>query len=116
MLAIACSAYSAPVIYTNKSTYLAELASLGLSTVSESFENDTVWADSRNSIVAPGRTPSVTSKGIVWTSYYVQNEIATGDVGDSSPAGRFASQRPPTSSPAGSINSHRSLSGSLSDG
>lgn len=90
MLAIACGAYSAPVIYTNKTAYLAELASLGLSTVSESFENDTVWAESRNSIVAPGRTPSVTSKGIVWTSNYAQNEIATGDVGGSAPAGTFA--------------------------
>jgi hypothetical protein len=90
MLAIACSAYSAPVIYTNKSAYLAELNSLGLSTVSESFENDIVWAASRNSIVTPGRTPSVTSKGILWTSNYDQNEIATGDVGGSAPAGTFA--------------------------
>lgn len=90
ILAIACSAYSDPVIYTSRSAFLAELTALGLSTVSESFENDTVWAASRNSIVAPGRTPSVTSKGIVWTSNYLQNEIATGDVGGSAPAGTFA--------------------------
>ena len=90
LLAMASVAYSAPVVYTNKSAYLAELASLGLSTVSESFENDTVWAASRNSIVTPGSTPSVISKGIVWTSNYAQNNIATGDVGGSAPGGTYA--------------------------
>ncbi len=90
LLVMANSVYSAPVVYTSEVTYLADLASLGLATVSESFENDTVWAASRNSISVPGRTPSVTSKGIVWTSNYVQNQIATGDVGGSAPAGEFA--------------------------
>jgi hypothetical protein len=32
----------------------------------------------------------VTSKGIVWTSNYAQNNIATGDVGGSAPAGVYA--------------------------
>jgi hypothetical protein len=62
LLVMANSVYSAPVVYTGEVSHLAELASLGLATVSESFENDTVWAASRNSI---GRPPSVTSKGII---------------------------------------------------
>ena len=90
LLAMANMVYSAPVVYTSEATYLAALGSLGLASISESFENDTVWAASRNSIVDPGRTPSVTSKGIVWTSNYAQNQIATGDVGGSAPAGTFA--------------------------
>jgi hypothetical protein len=49
-----------------------------------------VWADSRNSISSPGRTPAITSQGILWTSNYLQNEIATGGVGGSAPDGAFA--------------------------
>ena len=90
LLAIANGTLSAPLVFTNEAAYLAELASLGLSTVSESFENDTVWEASRNSIVAPGSTSSVVSEGLVWTSNYAQNNIATGDVGGSAPDGTFA--------------------------
>ena len=90
LFAIASNAYSAPVVYTNKSAYLAQLDALGLAAIYESFENDSVWEASRNSIVAPGRTPTVTSKGIVWTSNYPQNSLATGDVGGSAPAGSYA--------------------------
>jgi hypothetical protein len=90
LLVMSSIVYSAPVVYTSKSAYLAELASLGLSTVTESFENNTVWAASRNSIVAPGKTPSVTSKGIVWTSNHAQNKLATGDVGGGAPGGTYA--------------------------
>ena len=90
LLAMTSSVYSVPVVYTNKSEFLSDLASLGISTKSEGFENDTVWADSRNSISAPGNTPSVISKGIVWTSNYAQNNIATGDVGGSAPGGTYA--------------------------
>lgn len=90
LLMLSGIANSAPVIYTSEPLYLAELASLGYSTISESFEDGTVWADSRNSIPNPGSTPSVTSQGIVWTSNYIQNNIATGDVGGSAPDGLFA--------------------------
>lgn len=90
LLVLADVTNAAPVIYTNEALYRAELVALGYTTISESFENDTVWADSRNSIVSPGRTPSVTSKGIIWTSNYTQNEIATGDVGGSAPHGTYA--------------------------
>jgi hypothetical protein len=70
--------------------YLADLAALGYSTIHESFEDGTVWADSRNSISIPGSTPAVTSQGIVWTSNYPQNNIATSTVGGSAPDGTFA--------------------------
>ena len=81
---------AAPVIYTDEASYLAALAALDGSTVYESFEDDVAWADSRNSIVAPGRTPTVTSQGIVWTSNYAQNEIATGTVGGYTADGIYA--------------------------
>lgn len=82
--------HAAPVVYTDEALYLADLAALGYASIHESFENDTVWTDSRNSIVAPDSTPSVTSQGIVWTSNYAQNEIATGNVGGSAPDGTYA--------------------------
>ena len=81
---------AAPVIYTDKALYLADLAALGGSTIHESFENDTVWEASRNSISSPGRTPVVISQGVIWRSNYLQNEIATGTVGGSAPDGAFA--------------------------
>mgnify|MGYP003677050176 CR=1 FL=1 len=90
LLALIPATYAAPVVYTDRALFLSDLASLGISTVNESFENNTVWALSRNSIVAPGSAPSVTSKGVVWSSNYAQNKIATGDVGGSAPAGTFA--------------------------
>ncbi len=83
-------AYADPFVFTDKDVYLTELAALGLSVVHESFEDDIVWADSRNSIVSPGSTSSVTSQGIEWTSNYSQNNLATGTVGGSAPDGAFA--------------------------
>jgi hypothetical protein len=90
LLLLAGAASAAPVIYTSEALYLGDLTALAGSTVHESFENDIVWEDSRNSISSPGRTPTVTSQGIVWTSNYAQNSIATGTVGGSAPDGAFA--------------------------
>jgi hypothetical protein len=90
ILLLADITYAAPVVYTNESLYLAAVEALGYTIIFESFENDTVWADSRNSIPSPGSTPTVTSQGIVWSSNYVGNNIATGDVGGSAPDGTFA--------------------------
>jgi len=81
---------SAPVIYTDEALFLADLAQLEGATVYESFEDDLVWADARNSIVSPGSTPSVLSQGILWSSNYLENEIATGGVGGSAPDGFYA--------------------------
>jgi hypothetical protein len=82
--------HAEPIVYTDEALYLAELVALGYSPIHESFENDTVWVDSRNSIPSPGSTPAVTSQGIVWTSNYLQNNIATGTVGGSAPDDEFA--------------------------
>ena len=90
LLVLVNSTNAAITVYTDEALYLSDLTSLGYASITESFENDTVWSDSRNSIVAPGRTSFVTSKGITWTSNYQQNEIATGDVGGSAPDGSFA--------------------------
>ena len=90
LLMLAGAANAVPVIYTDEAMFLADLPALGGSTIHESFENDTVWADSRNSISSPGSTPAVTSQGIVWTSNYPENNIATGGVGGSAPDGAFA--------------------------
>jgi len=90
ILFLAGNTYAAPAVYTNESLFLADVETLGYSTIHESFENNTVWADSRNSISSPGSTLTVTSQGIVWTSNYPQNNIATGTVGGSAPDGTFA--------------------------
>ena len=84
------AANAAPVVYTDEASYLADLAAPGYSTIHESFEDSAVWADSRNSTPSPGSTASVISKGIVWTSNYTQNNIATGTVGGDAPDGAFA--------------------------
>jgi hypothetical protein len=90
LLLIATNTSAAPVVYTNEALFLVDLTSLGYSTISESFEDTSVWGASRNSIPSPGSTPSVTSQGIVWTSNYSENNIATGTVGGSAPDGAFA--------------------------
>lgn len=89
LLALAGITNAAPVIYTDEALYLADLASAGLSVIHESFEVGDVWGDSRNTI-DPGSTSAVTSQGIVWSSNYTQNNIATGGVGGSAPDGAFA--------------------------
>jgi hypothetical protein len=86
----ASSVSAAPVVYTESALFLSDLSALGFGVISESFEDETAWADSRNSIVSPGSTHSVTSQGIVWSSNHASNEIATGDVGGSAPHGDFA--------------------------
>lgn len=92
LLSISGSSIAAPVVYTNELLYLAELSTLPGSTVHESFENDFVWASSRNSTSNPGSTAEVISQGVVWTSNYPSppNNIATGSVGGSAPDGDFA--------------------------
>ena len=90
LLLLTGSTYAVPVVYTDKALFLADLATLGYSVIHESFEDDTVWADSRNTISNPGSIPTVTSQGIVWTSNYTENNIATGDVGGSAPNGVYA--------------------------
>lgn len=82
--------YGVPTAYTDEALFLADLIALEGSTIHESFENGAVWASSRNSISNPGSTPAVSSQGIVWTSNYLQNNIATGTVGGSAPDGTFA--------------------------
>jgi hypothetical protein len=84
------AATAVPVVYTDEGLFLADLAALGHVVVHESFEDDTAWADSRNSIVSPGSAPSVTNQGILWTSNYPQNNLATGTVGGSAPDGLYA--------------------------
>ena len=90
LLMIAGVAHAAPIVYTDQGIFLADLALLEGSTVDESFEDNTVWADSRTSIPNPGSVEFVTSQGIVWTSNYLQNDIATGTVGGDAPDGFYA--------------------------
>ena len=89
-LVLAHVANAAPVVYTDEAVFHADLAALEGSTIHESFEDGMVWADSRNAISNPGRVPAVISQGIVWTSNFPQNDIATGTVGGSAPDGAFA--------------------------
>lgn len=90
LLVLVDVASAAPSVYTDEAQFLSALASLPGSTVRESFEEEAVWADSRNSIPSPGSAPLVVSQGIVWSSNFPQNRIATGTVGGSAPDGAFA--------------------------
>jgi len=90
ILILSAGANAAPVLYTNESQFLAELVNLGYAAVQESFEDGNVWTPSRNSIVSPDSTSSVTSQGITWRSNYQVSNIATGDVGGSAPDGTYA--------------------------
>jgi hypothetical protein len=49
LLLFASVGNAAPVVYTTEASFKAALEAVGYSRVSESFENDTVWAASRNS-------------------------------------------------------------------
>lgn len=90
ILFFAAGSSAAPVVSDTEASYLADLAGLGLSPVVESFENDTVWAATRNATSTPGSNPSVSSSGIRWTSNHAQNKIATGNAGGSAPDGTYA--------------------------
>ena len=89
LMPLQTSAMSA-TIYTDQANFLAALSEGSYVVIHESFEDETIWADSRNSISSPGSTSAVTSQGILWTSNYSQNNIATGTVGGSAPDGTFA--------------------------
>ncbi len=54
--------------------YLAKVAELGLSTLSEGFEDDATWVAARS----PDTVPSVLSRGITWASNFSFNNITTG--------------------------------------
>jgi hypothetical protein len=90
LLLFAGYAAAAPTVYTTKASYLQALQLLGYEAVHESFENESIWSGSRNSISIPGRIAAITSRGITWTSNYAQNKIATGNVGGSAPDGTYA--------------------------
>lgn len=69
---------AAPVGYTDETTYLNALTTLGFPVVHEGFENDTVWGGVRSTIVGGQHSaPSVTSKGITWVPSSANNGITT---------------------------------------
>jgi len=91
LVVIPINTSAAPIVYTDEALYLSDLALLGYSVISESFEDGDVWASSRTSSSnLNASAPSVTSQGITWTSNYAENNIATGTVGGSAPDGQFA--------------------------
>jgi len=85
------SADAAPVIYTNEAAYIEALSTGGFGTLHEDFEDDVVWADSRSTISNPASTPQVNSQGILWTSNFATNNIATKNVGVSGSFGFYSS-------------------------
>ena len=81
VLVVVSNVASAATIYLDETNYLAALTAMGASVISEGFEDDVVWVDSRSSISSPGSTPQVNSQGILWRSNFATNNIATSDVG-----------------------------------
>ena len=64
------------IVYTDQTSYLNDLNSFGYRRVNEGFENDAVWGDVRSTVVGGNSTaPSVTSRGITWTSNVAASEI-----------------------------------------
>lgn len=79
LLAPALRAEALPVAYTNQADYLSALSGMGLTPVHEGFEGDGAWGGVRSSIVGGAQlAPSVTSKGVTWTSNFAAGQITTG--------------------------------------
>ena len=91
VLLVVGSVANAAFTYTDETEYLTVLATMGFAVINEGFEDDTVWADSRTSIISPGSTPSVISQGIEWTSNFATNNIATSNTGVAGTFGLFSS-------------------------
>lgn len=81
MVLLSAQSQAAVTVYFDEAAYLAALTAHGYAVLHEGFEDDVVWVDSRNSIPSPGSTPSVSYKGILWSSNFPENNISTGDVG-----------------------------------
>jgi hypothetical protein len=97
--------------YLNEGEYLTALASMGLGTVHEGFENDATWGAVRTTIPSGFNTaPSITSQGIIWTSNNANSEATTSNgaavTGDwgvfSYPHGDFSGPNPVPDGFAGS--------------
>lgn len=73
------SVASSATIFINETDYLNALAALGYTVITEGFDDDIVWADSRS----PSTTLSVTSRNITWTSNQPTNRVNTGALGGS---------------------------------
>ena len=93
---IAINTNAAVDIYTNEAAYIKALTTGGYGTLHEDFEDDVVWADSRSTISNPASTPQVNSQGILWTSNFATNNIATSNVGV---AGSFGFHSSPHGNP-----------------
>ncbi len=78
LLNIPASVSADLIVYTDQTSYLNDLNSFGYRRVNEGFENDAVWGDVRSTVVGGNFTaPSVTSRGITWTSNVTASEITT---------------------------------------
>ncbi len=77
--AAACTGGPDLFVCLNRADYLAQLQALTTDTFVEGFESDAVWGGARTvSPTSVNTLPSVTSKGIVWTTNYpLTNGIST---------------------------------------
>jgi hypothetical protein len=94
LLAVTGMANAAPVVYTDKTLYDNALVALGFSALHEGFEDTTVWGASRNTPAT-----SVTSRGMLWSANYPENNIATSTVGGTAPEGLYAIYSSPHGKP-----------------
>lgn len=68
------------VAYLDEGAYLAALASLGLDSVHEGFEDDSVWGTVRTTIPGGAQlAPSITSQGVTWTSNTAIGNVTTSE-------------------------------------
>ena len=66
---------AAPEIYLDETTFLNELAAMGITAVHEGFEDDAVWGGVRS----PDTAPMVSSQGVNWSANNLSSEITTGN-------------------------------------
>lgn len=65
--------------FTDQVAFLETLAQLGLQPLRERFEDDAAWGEVRTTTTGGEHTaPSVTNKGITWTSNNPTSEVTTG--------------------------------------
>jgi hypothetical protein len=80
LLALALPAYAEIRVYTDHTSFLADLQSSGHLIREEGFEDDAVWGGVRTTVVTGFSTaPIVASQGVAWASNFAAGNITTSE-------------------------------------
>ncbi|RMH15067.1 MAG: hypothetical protein D6698_11690, partial [Gammaproteobacteria bacterium] len=84
-------AHSAITLYTDEASYLAALNAMGVTVVTEGFENNAIWSPSRGSVINPGRASIIRYQGLVWQANMQGNGVGTDNYSSQGGSFRFYS-------------------------